>query len=88
MNSEVQMAQEDITPILDHLRARGYIIIDFIQRSESTRQPISTISNGRFQTKQQAVNELIFIARQMYRLIENCEDANVAIPSIFGNWVP
>ena len=47
MNSEVQMAQEDITPILDHLRAR-----------------------------------------QMYRLIENCEDANVAIPSIFENWVP
>ena len=82
------MAQEDITPVLEELRRRGYIIIEFIQRSDSTRQPISTISNGRFQTRQHTVNELLFIARQMYRLIENCEDADAAIPSIFGNWVP
>ena len=82
------MVQEDITPVLDHLTARGYIIIDVIQRSENSCQPISTISNGRFQTKQQAVNQLIFIARQIYILIENCEDANVAIPIILGNWMP
>ena len=88
MISEVKMAQEDITPVLDHLTARGYIIIDVIQRSENSCQPISTISNGRFQTKQQAVNQLIFIARQIYILIENCEDANVAIPIILGNWMP
>ena len=82
------MAQEHITPVLEHLRRRGYILIDFIQRSDNTRQPISTISNGRYQTKQEAVNELLFIARQMYRLIQTCEDADIAIPSIFGNWVP
>ena len=84
----MQMAQEDITPVLEHLRTRGSIIIGFIERPESTRQPTSTISNGRFQIKQQAVRELIMIARQMCSLIENCAAANVAIPSIFGNWVP
>ena len=82
------MAQEDITPILEHLRSRGYIIISFIERSERSEETISRISNGRFQTKQDAIRELIMIARQMYRLIETCEDAEVAIPAIFGNWVP
>ena len=82
------MAQRDITPILEQLRSRGYIIIGLIELSDRSGEDITTTSNGRFTTKQQAITELIAIARQIYRLVENCEDGEIAIQAIFGNWIP
>ena len=82
------MEQVDITPALIRLRRRGYGIIRFIEIADTSRRDMTVVSGGRYNTKREAVTALIDIAREMYALIQNCENADEAIPAIFGDWIP
>ena len=78
----------NIEPELDSLMDYAKTISQFIQRYKQTQQPIQELPNGKYQTLQDAENELKFVLKFMYRLIENCEDGEEAIRQIFGNFRP
>ena len=78
----------NIEPGIDRLIEEGTRISDIIQCHKTTQQPIHELSNGKHETLQQIENELRFILRLMYRLIEHTENGEEAIRQIYGNFRP